>query len=77
MQKTAISGRDNEIARLESEIKTLKGTDLPTLTVNKHLDALIALLRKQSREGQEVAVERLCNALKIDPRKINIEKEAA
>jgi Protein of unknown function (DUF3102) len=48
-----------------------------TATVNKHLDALIALLRKQSREGQEVAVERLCNALKIDPRKINIEKEAA
>jgi hypothetical protein len=77
MQKTAISGRDNEIARLKSEVKTLRGADLPTLTVNKHLDALIALLRKQSREGQEVAVERLCNALKIDPRKINIEKEAA
>jgi hypothetical protein len=77
MQKTAISGRDNEIARLEGEVKTLRGDDLPTLTVNKHLDALIALLKKQSREGQEVAVERLCNALKIDPRKLNIEKEAA
>jgi hypothetical protein len=79
MQKTAISGRDNEIARLESEVKTLRGADLPRLTVNKHLDALIALLRKQSREGQEVAVERLCNALKIDPRKLqlNIENEAA
>jgi Protein of unknown function (DUF3102) len=75
--KTSISGRDNEIARLESEIKTLRGADPPTLTVNKHLDALIALLKKQSREGQEVAVERLCNALKIDPRKINIETEAA
>jgi hypothetical protein len=77
MQKIAISGRDNEIARLEGEVKTLRGTDLPTLTVGKHLDALIALLRKQSREGQEVAVERLCNALKIDPRKISIENEAA
>jgi hypothetical protein len=76
-QKTALAGRDNEIAHLEAELVKLKGTDQPTLTVSKHLDALIALLKKQSREGQEVAVERLCNALKIDPRKINIETEAA
>jgi hypothetical protein len=77
MQKTAIAGRDNEIARLEDEVKTLKGADLPTLTISKHLDALIALLKKQSREGQEVAIERLCNELKIDPHKLNIGKEAA
>jgi hypothetical protein len=77
MQRTAISGRDDEIARLEGEVKTLRGADLPTLTVTKHIDALIALLKKQSREAQEVAIERLCNALKIDPSKLNIEKEAA
>jgi hypothetical protein len=82
--KTTIAGRDNEIIRLEGEIRALegevralKGTDLPTLTVNKHIDALVALLKKQSREGQEIAIERLCNALKIDPRKLNIANEAA
>jgi hypothetical protein len=77
MLKTALTGRDAEIERLESENKTLKGTDVATLTAGKHLDALIALLKKQSREAQEIAIERLCNALGIDPHKLNIEKEAA
>jgi hypothetical protein len=78
-QKTALTGRDNEIARLEADLAKLKGADLPTLTVSKHLDALIALLRKQSREAQEVAIETLCDALKIDPHKLqlSIENEAA
>jgi hypothetical protein len=77
VQRSAIAGRDNEIVRLEDKIKKLQGADLPTLTVSKHIEALVAILKKQSREAQEVAVERLCNALKIDPHKINIEKEAA
>jgi hypothetical protein len=78
-QKTALSGRDNEIVHLEAELAKLKGADLPTLTVGKHLEALTALLRKQSREAQEIAIETLCNALKVDPRKLqlNIENEAA
>jgi hypothetical protein len=72
--KTALAGRDNEIARLEGEVKTLK--DLPTLTADKHIDALAALLKKVSREAQELAVEKLCKKLGLDPHKLNIAEAA-
>jgi hypothetical protein len=74
--KTALAGRDNEIARLEGEVKTLKGADLPTLTADKHIDALAALLKKVSREAQELAVEKLCKKLGLDPHKLNIAEAA-
>jgi hypothetical protein len=49
----ALGGRDNEIARLEGEVKTLGGADLPTMTADKHIEALAALLNKISKEGRE------------------------
>jgi DUF3102 family protein len=63
--KAALAGRGNEIARLESEIKTLKGADLPTLTIDKHIEALAALLKKAGREKRELAIKKLSGKLDL------------
>jgi hypothetical protein len=79
MQRTAIAGRDAEIVRLEDKIKELQGADLPSLTIDKHVEALAALLKKVSREKQELVIEDLCRRLGIDPQRLNniSEEEAA
>jgi hypothetical protein len=77
LMKAAIEWRDREIQRLQAELKDLKGADLPTLTTAKHIEALTALLKKVSREAQELAVEDLCRKLKLDPHKLSIKSEAA
>jgi Protein of unknown function (DUF3102) len=77
VQKSALAGRDNEISRLEGEVKTLKGADLPSMSIDKHVEALVAQLKKVSREKQELVIEDLCRKLAIDPRRLNIGNEAA
>jgi hypothetical protein len=76
MHKAALTGRNSEIARLEEEVKTLKGADLPTLTIDKHVEALAALLKKVSREKQELVIEELCRKLGLDPQRLNISEAA-
>jgi hypothetical protein len=76
VQKTALAGRDREIADLEGKIKTLNGADLPTLTIDKHVAALVALLKKVTREKQELVVEELCKQFKIDLNKLDLGEAA-
>jgi hypothetical protein len=38
---------------------------------------LAGLLKKVSREAQELAVEKLCKRLGVNPHKLNIENDAA
>ena len=76
VQKTALAGRDREIADLEGKIKTLNGADLPTLTIDKHVEALVALLKKVTREKQELVVEELCKQFKIDLNKLDLGEAA-
>jgi Protein of unknown function (DUF3102) len=76
MLDLANAGLRREIERLEVENKKLKGAEGPTLTINKSTVALIALLKKSSREKGELVVEELCNELQIDPHKLDIKAAA-
>jgi len=74
--KAALDARNSEVERLEGEIEKLKGVDVPSMSVDKHVEALISQLKKLSREKQELTVERLCKELAIDPHKLDIELAA-
>jgi hypothetical protein len=63
-QKIALEGRDREIKRLEDEIEKIKG-DEPRLTVDKHIEALVHLLKKMSREKAELVIEELREKLEL------------
>jgi hypothetical protein len=62
---------DNEIERLEAEIEKLK-SDAPSMSVDRHVDALVEKLKKVSREKAELVVTDLCAKLGIDPRKLDL-----
>src|SRR6516225_2690766 len=48
--EAALDARNSEVKRLETEIEKLKGTDVPSMSVDKHVEALIVQLKRLSRE---------------------------
>jgi hypothetical protein len=67
--KGTIDTRDGEIKDLKAEIKKLKVDSKGP--IEKHVEALVAALKKTTSEKQELTIEDLCKRLGIDPHKLN------